>query len=71
MIGTCTREELHRHFGGVIYASDFETNFSGETYKESPTAKRIMCDWRREKSWINKKNDKKKYEERGKQYGKR
>ena len=43
-----TREQLHRTFGGIIYQSDFETNFSGYTASESFVARRIECDYRRE-----------------------
>ena len=43
-----TREQLHRTFGGIIYSSDFETNFTGHTASESFIARRIECDASRE-----------------------
>lgn len=52
-----TREQLHRTFGGIIYPSDFETNFSGHTASESFIGRRIECDARRERVMIARKKD--------------
>lgn len=52
-----TREQLHRTFGGIIYSSDFETNFSGHMVSESFIARRIECDVRREQVMITRKKD--------------
>jgi|GEM_PF-4400711 hypothetical protein len=41
-----SREELHRTFGGMIYSSDFDTEFSGKPDSESKYAARIMSSWR-------------------------
>ena len=48
----CTRtfDELHYHFGGMIYDSDFNTDYRGKDNKNgSIIASRIECDYRREK----------------------
>lgn len=41
-----SREEMHRTFGGVIYSSDFDTEYSGKSNTESKHAGRIMSSWR-------------------------
>lgn len=46
-VGYCTpviipKEELHRTFGGFIYFSDFNTEYSGNENKRSVIADRIM-----------------------------
>lgn len=41
-----SREELHRTFGGMIYSSDFDTEFAGKSDSESKHAARIMSSWR-------------------------
>lgn len=41
-----SREELHRTFGGVIYSSDFDTEYSGKSNTESKHAGRIISSWR-------------------------
>ena len=44
---TTTRNYVdHSTFGGLIYFSDFNTNYSGDPQKESPIAKRIASDWK-------------------------
>lgn len=34
-----------RTFGGLIYESDFNTDYRGDDQKESSIAKRIVSDW--------------------------
>lgn len=34
-----------RTFGGLIYESDFNTDYRGDDQKESSIAKRIISDW--------------------------
>lgn len=44
------REQQHRHFGGLIYPSDFNTDYRGnDNINGSPIASRIESDFRREK----------------------
>lgn len=40
----------HTTFGGTIYFSDFCTDYRGNDQEESEIAKRIMLDWRFDKS---------------------
>ena len=40
----------HTTFGGTIYFSDFCTDYRGSDQKESEIAKRIMSDWKFDKS---------------------
>lgn len=39
-----SREETHKTFGGLIYESDFETDYGGKNYKRSQVASRIVTD---------------------------
>lgn len=49
-----TREKLHRHFGGLIYPSDFATDYhAGSRAEGSFIAARILADRRREETFIN------------------
>ena len=36
----------HTTFGGLIYPSDFNTDYRGNDQKESSIAKRIASDWK-------------------------
>lgn len=56
-------------FGGVIYASDFETDFRGkDELHGSPIAQRIMRDWRFDeqcrKNYLGRELNRKKKEEK-------
>jgi len=53
---TETFDKEHRHFGGTIYPSDFNTDYRGkDSTNSSSIAARIMSDFRREKKmFINK-----------------
>lgn len=43
-------DKEHRHFGGLIYQSDFNTDYRGcDNFSGSPIASRIEADFRREK----------------------
>lgn len=45
-----TYDKEHRHFGGIIYSSDFNTDFRGDdTPDGSYIAKRIESDFRWER----------------------
>ncbi len=49
-IKTGTFDKEHRHFGGLIYQSDFNTDYRGkDNTNGSIIASRIECDFRREK----------------------
>lgn len=43
---TGTRNFTHTTFGGIINFSDFNTNYSGRTEKESLVARHIVEDWK-------------------------
>lgn len=61
MIKTSTpaREELHKHFGGIIYESDFNTYYGSKISKSgSSIAMRIEWDLRREEKIKEEKNAK-------------
>lgn len=52
---TETFDKEHRHYGGKIYQSDFNTDYRGkECTNGSSIAARIMSDFRREKKMFNK-----------------
>ena len=43
-------DKEHQHFGGLIYPSDFNTDYRGnDNINGSPIASRIESDFRREK----------------------
>lgn len=44
-----SREEFHRHFGGIVYGSDFNTEYNHSSACGSEIASRIENDYRREK----------------------
>ena len=56
-------DKEHRHFGGIIYPSDFNTDYTGKNNTTgSAIASRIRSDFRREKKLYeahSKKNQKK------------
>lgn len=52
-----TREEFHRNFGGVIYQSDFNTDYRGQgNTNGSIIATRIESDRRREMNLRRERN---------------
>lgn len=52
-------DKEHIHFGGVIYPSDFNTDYRGkDNINGSTIAARIESDFRREKKLLNKKEGK-------------
>ena len=50
----------HTTFGGVIYESDFETDYRGKDQKESSIARRIESDRRFDKQCMKNRNQKEK-----------
>ena len=49
-VKTETFDKEHKHFGGIIYQSDFNTDYRGsDTINGSSIASRIEADFRREK----------------------
>lgn len=48
----------HTTFGGIIYLSDFETDYRGKDQKESSIAKRIESDRRFDKQCMKNRNQK-------------
>lgn len=50
---TETFDKEHIHFGGVIYPSDFETDYRGKDNAESMIAGRILSDFRRENRMVS------------------
>lgn len=49
-----TRSELHRHPGGIIYQSDFNTDYRGnDNLRGSSFASRIESDFRWEQKLIS------------------
>lgn len=49
-----TREEFHKHFGGVIHQSDFNTDYRGTDHTNGSTiAARIESDFRWEQKLKN------------------
>lgn len=50
---TETFDKEHIHSGGVIYPSDFETDYRGKDNVESTIAGRILSDFRRENRMVN------------------
>lgn len=44
-----SKEEFHRHFGGYVYVSDFNTEYNHSSANGSEIASRIESDYRREK----------------------
>lgn len=47
-------DKEHIHFGGIIYSSDFNTDYRGkDNTNGSIIAKRIESDFRREKKMLN------------------
>ena len=43
-----SREEFHRHYGGAVYESDFNTEYNHSSESGSQIASRIESDFRRE-----------------------
>lgn len=60
---TETFDKDHRHFGGIIYESDFNTE-----YCNNNIAQRIESDFRRERSLRKDQIKRQIYEKRGKQF---
>lgn len=57
--GTETFDKEHIHFGGVIYPSDFNTDYRGKDNTNGSTiASRIESDFRLEKKMLNSNNKK-------------
>lgn len=50
----------HTTFGGVIYESDFETDYRGKDQKESSIARRIEADKRFDMQCMKNRNQKEK-----------
>lgn len=50
---TETFDKKHIHFGGVIYPSDYNTDYRGKDNYGSSIAARIESDFRREKKILN------------------
>lgn len=49
-VKTETFDKDHKHFGGLIYQTDFNTDYRGmDNLNGSPIASRIETDFRREK----------------------
>lgn len=64
IIKTETFDKEHRHLGGKIYQSDFNTDYRGKDNTNGSTiASRIVADFQWEKKMLGAK-------ERNKQYGK-
>lgn len=56
---TETFDREHFHFGGLIYPSDFNTDYRGkDTPNGSSIAARIESDFRREKKMLGKRKEK-------------
>lgn len=54
------REESHRHYGGRIYPSDFNTDYPGNAHTSgSPIAARIASDFKWEQDFIAGKEERK------------
>lgn len=51
------REELHRHFSGLIYPSDFNMDNRSNNSYGSSIAERIISDWKFDAYCLNKKNN--------------
>jgi len=58
-IRTETYDKEHIHFGGIIYPSDFNTNYSGKDNTNGSTiASRIESDFRCERKALSQNNKK-------------
>lgn len=56
---TETYDKEHIHFGGLIYVSDFNTDYRGKNATNgSSIAARIESDLRREKKMLDKRKEK-------------
>lgn len=53
-----------RNFSGLIFTSDFNTEYKKNNYSGSPIASRIQSDWRFDKYLDNLKERRKQYENR-------
>lgn len=57
---TETYDREHIHFGGLIYYSDFNTDYRGDDQKRSAFADRIAADMKREYKYMQLSRNKQK-----------